>query len=268
MTSVLRPGVLTGKVALVTGGGTGIGRATAIALANAGAEVAIWGRREEPLIETAKLINHAGGRCIRIACDVRDEEQVTQALDQTVSELRDIDLLVNNAGGQFMAPAEEISVGGWRAVHRLSVESVWSVTHKVATRCMIPRHTGFIAFMAFSPRRGIPQMVHATAARAALENLAAGLAIDWSRYDIRAVTLAPGTILTDGLAQRYTQDAIDGWARSVPLGRLGKPEDVADLVTFLATPAGGYITGTTIVVDGGVDAWGNGPLPSEPGDAS
>lgn len=253
---MIRPDALAGKVALITGGGTGIGRATAVSLAAAGAEVAIWGRRPEPLAETAKLIEHAGGQCVTAVCDVREPEQVVAALES----LGDVDVLVNNAGGQFMAPAEEISVNGWRAVHRLSVESAWSVSHEVAVRSMIPRRTGLIVFMAFSPRRGIPNMVHATAARAALENLAAGLAIDWSRHGIRAVTIAPGTILTEGLQEQYPPEAIEGWTRSVPMGRLGTPAEVGELVAFLATPAGGYITGTTIVVDGGVDAWGNGPV--------
>ncbi|WP_232665292.1 SDR family oxidoreductase [Pseudonocardia sp. TRM90224] len=256
----MRHDALEGKVALVTGGGTGIGRAAALALAAAGADVAVWGRRPEPLTETAKLVEHAGGRCVALPCDVREPDEVRAALDTVVDRLGDVDVLVNNAGGQFMAPAEEISVNGWRAVHRLSVESAWSVSREVANRSMIPRGSGLIVFMAFSPRRGIPRMVHATAARAALENLAAGLAIDWSRYGIRAVTVAPGTILTEGLEEQYPPDAIDGWTRMVPLGRLGTPDEVAELVAFLATPAGSYITGTTIVVDGGVDAWGNGPI--------
>lgn len=175
-----------------------------------------------------------------------------------IDELGDVDVLVNNAGGQFMAPAEEITVNGWRAVHRLSVEAAWSVSREVATRCMIPRRGGLVVFLAFSPRRGIPRMVHATAARAALENLAAGLAIDWSRHGIRAVTVAPGTVLTEGLEQQYPPEAVEGWTRSVPLGRLGTPDEVGDLIAFLTTAP--YITGTTIVIDGGVDAWGNGPV--------
>lgn len=264
MTPVLRDDALAGKVALVTGGGSGIGRAIAQSLAAAGATVVIWGRRAEPLTETVKEIDHTGGRCEFATVDIREQDQVTAALDELLAGHGHLDVLVNNAGGQFMAPAEDISVNGWRAVHRLSVEATWSVTREVATRCMLPRGDGLIVFMAFSPRRGIRGMVHATAARAALENLAAGLAIEWAPRGIRSVTIAPGTILTEGLSEQYSAEAIEGWTRSVPLGRLGTPADVAELVAFLATPAGAYITGTTLVVDGGVDAWGNGPLPTTP----
>jgi NAD(P)-dependent dehydrogenase (short-subunit alcohol dehydrogenase family) len=120
---------------------------------------------------------------------------------------------------------------------------------------MIPRRGGLIVFLGFSPQRGIPDFAHACAARAAVANLASGLALEWSRYGIRSVCIAAGTILTEGLAQ-YGSAAIDRWTRSVPLGRLGAPEEIGALVAFLATPAARYITGTTIAVDGGADAWG------------
>jgi citronellol/citronellal dehydrogenase len=255
------PEALAGQVALVTGAGTGIGRATAVAMAAAGARVVLAGRRVGLLEETAALVNKAGGEALVVACDVRDPEQVTALVDQALAAYGRIDVLVNNAGGQFQAPAEEISVGGWRAVHRLSVEAVWSLTREVATRSMIPDRRGLIVFLAFSPRRGISGMVHATAARAAVENLACGLALEWSRYGIRSVAVAPGSILTEGLEQ-YSDQAIREWEQGVPLGRLGRPDDVADVITFLATPAARYITGTTVVVDGGADAWGAGrPVP-------
>ncbi|MPY82956.1 MAG: SDR family oxidoreductase [Actinophytocola sp.] len=256
--TALRADALAGQVIVVTGGGTGIGRATALACAAAGARIAVCGRRPEPLDEVAKRIAELGGECVTVACDVREPEAVTGLVDQVLDAYGRIDVLVNGAGGQFMAPAENISVNGWRAVHRLSVEAAWSVTREVATRSMIPNRSGLVVFMAFSPRRGIPGMVHATAARAAVENLAAGLALEWSQHRIRSVAVAPGTILTDGLREQYTPEAIEEWTRAVPLGRLGTPEEVAELVAFLATPAGGYITGTTVCVDGGVDAWGTG----------
>lgn len=261
MTGALRSDALEGKVVLVTGGGTGIGRATALACATAGADVAICGRRTEPLLDVAKEVAALGRRCVTVTVDVREADEVASLVDQVLEGLGRIDVLVNNAGGQFMAPAEEITVNGWRAVHRLSVESVWGLTREVATRALIPQGTGLVVFMAFSPRRGIPGMVHATAARAAVENLASGLALEWSRYGIRSVAVAPGTILTDGLEEQYSPADIARWAASVPLGRLGSPEEVGELVAFLATPAAGYITGTTIVVDGGNDAWGTGHLP-------
>jgi len=260
---VLRGDALAGRVVLVTGGGTGIGRATALACAQAGADVAICGRRPEPLDEVAKHVAGLGRECVAARCDVREPDQVARFVDDVLAGYGRVDVLVNGAGGQYMAPAEEISVNGWRAVHRLCVEAAWSVTREVATRTMIPNRSGLVVFVAFSPRRGIPGMVHATAARAAVENLAAGLALEWSRYGIRSIAVAAGTIGTEGLRAQYPQEAIDEWTRAVPLGRLGTPEDVGELVAFLATPAGGYVTGTTVVVDGGVDAWGAGrPVPT------
>ncbi|TWP54388.1 SDR family oxidoreductase [Lentzea tibetensis] len=256
----MRSDALDGQVVLVTGGGTGIGRATALACAHAGADVVVSGRRREPLDEVAALVAAAGRKCLTVAADVR--EDVTELVDQALGAFGRVDVLVNGAGGQFIAPAEDISVNGWRAVHRLAVEAAWNLTREVATRSMIPNRSGLVVFVAFSPRRGIPGMVHATSARAAVENLAAGLALEWSRYGIRSVAVAPGTILTDGLREQYPQEAIDGWAGAVPLGRLGTPDEVGELIAFLATAT--YVTGTTVVVDGGVDAWGTGhPAPPQ-----
>jgi citronellol/citronellal dehydrogenase len=261
-TSALRPDVHAGKVVLITGGGTGIGRATALDFAACGARVVVCGRRPEPLEEVRKAIDAAGGECLAFSADVRDEEQVVSVVERAIAEFGGIDVLVNNAGGQFAAPAEEITPKGWRAVHRLAVDAAWTVTREVAVRSMIPRGCGAVFFIAFSPRRGIPGMVHASAARAAVENLAAGLSLEWSRYGIRTICVAPGTIATEGLAGNYPAQDRERWAQAVPLGRLGRPEDVSGVISFLASPGGAYVTGTTVVVDGGADAWGTGhPVP-------
>src|ERR687895_2166498 len=253
--SPLRDDANAGRVAVVTGCGTGIGRATALELAATGARVVVCGRREEPLSAVRAEVEQLGGECLAVPADLREAEGVAQVVDSALERFGAVDVLVNNAGGQFTAPAEEISDNGWRAVQRASVDAVWSITRTVATRSMIPGGGGLIVFVGFSPLRGIPGFAHASAGRAAVANLASSLAIEWSRHGIRAVCVAPGTILTDALEQ-YGEDALAAWERAVPLGRLGRPEEVAGLIAFLASAGGAYVTGTTIVVDGGVDAWG------------
>jgi NAD(P)-dependent dehydrogenase (short-subunit alcohol dehydrogenase family) len=210
--SPLAPDANAGKVALVTGGGTGIGRATALELARTGAKVAVCGRRPEPL-EAVRA--ELGDDCLAIRTDVREPEQVGALVEQTLERFGRIDILVNNAGGQFLAPAEEISLKGWRAVHRLAVDAVWDLTRAVAERSMIPNESGVVVFIGFSPRRGMAEMAHAAAARAAIENLAGSLALEWSRHGIRTVCVALGNIATEGL-DGYGHPGGGGRADRVP----------------------------------------------------
>jgi citronellol/citronellal dehydrogenase len=261
--SPLAADALEGRVAIVTGGGTGIGAATARAIVAAGGRAAICGRRPEPLETTAREL---GDACLAQPCDIREPEQVTSFLDAVGDRFQKVDLLVNNAGGQFAARLEDTSPKGLRAVHRLNVDATWDVTTQVAHRWMIPRRGGFIAFLGFSPRRGIPSVVPSSMARSALETFAAGIALEWSRYGIRAVCVAPGLVQTEGLQQYGGAEVAEGFATQVPMRRAGTPEEVAATIAFLATDGGGYITGTTVTVDGGADAWGLGepPPPLEP----
>jgi citronellol/citronellal dehydrogenase len=247
--SPLAPDANAGKVALVTGGGSGIGRATAVELARTGAKVVVCGRRAEPLDAVQAEL---GDDCLAVPTDVREPEQVAALVDRALERFGRIDVLVNNAGGQFLAPAEEISLKGWRAVHRLAVDAVWDLTRTVAERSMIPNKDGVVVFIGFSPRRGMAEMAHAAAARAAIENLAGSLALEWSQHGIRAVCVALGNIATEGL-DGYGPERVAQWEHEVPLGRLGTPEEAAVLIAFLASPGGGYVTGTTVVMDGGLD---------------
>lgn len=262
--SPLAPDANEGLVALVTGGGTGLGRAIAREYARTGARVVIAGRRAEPLEEVASELMAAGAQVLSVSgTDVREPDHVASLVETVLDRFGTIDVLVNNAGGQFLAMPERISAKGWRAVHRLNVDAVWDLTRTVAERSMIPGGGGLVVFIGFSPRRGIPLMVHASAARAALENLASGLAIEWSRHRIRAVCVATGAIDTDAF-RAYGDDFVGEATRTAPLGRIASPEEVASVIAFLSTSGGAYITGTTIVVDGGNDAWGLGFPPPQP----
>jgi len=260
MQSYLVPDANAGSVALVTGGGTGIGRAIAEAFAASGASVALCGRRPEPLAEAQAAIEAAGGTCFTTLCDVREPDQVDAMMDAVGERYGRVDVVVNNAGGQFRADAETISLKGFRAVHRLAVDAVWDVTSKAANRFLIPQRSGVVLFIAFSPPVQVGY-AHATAARAAVQNLAAALSGEWSRYGIRTVALAVGQVMTDGAVEAYGEDLVRSWERSVPLGRLGRPEDIAQAAAFLASPAASWITGTTVAIDGGQSAWGTGGEP-------
>jgi citronellol/citronellal dehydrogenase len=252
-----------GAVAIVTGGGTGIGRATARELARTGAKVAICGRRAEPLEAVRAELAAAGQECIAVSADVREPEQVAAFLDAVGERFHAVDILVNNAGGQFAAPLESTPLKGLRAVHRLNIDATWDVTQRVAERWMIPQRWGFIAFLGFSPRRGIPSMTHSSMARSALETFAGGIAQEWSKYGIRAVCVAAGLIRTEGLEQYGGRSMIDEFAAHVPMKRPGSPEEVAATIAFLASAGGAYVTGSTVVVDGGSDAWGMGFAPPD-----
>ena len=249
--SPLRSDANAGRVALVTGGGTGLGRATALELARSGADVVLVGRRVELLERTRQEIEGAGAAALVAPADVRQPEDVERVVDAAIERFGHVDVLVNNAGGQFTAPAEEITPNGWAAVRRLNLDAPWYLTQQVGIRSMIPNRGGRIISVVLCPTRGIPGMVHSSAARSGTEAVARVLSVEWGRFDIGVVCVAPGWIATEGMKQ-YGDD-LDELAKFVPMGRMGTAEEVADTIAFLASPAASYITGQTIVIDGGIE---------------
>jgi citronellol/citronellal dehydrogenase len=251
---LFRPGLLDGQVAIVSGGGSGLGRASALELAALGARVIVCGRRREPLEETAAKAEE--GRCEAIPCDIREEEQVDALVDAVLERHGRIDVLVNNAGGQFLTPAEDITQKGFRTVIRLNVEGTWLMTHAVATRAMIPGgQGGKIVNVTLSPHHGLPGMAHSSAARAAVENLTRVLSIEWARFGIRLTALAAGHFATETLRTKYPKPVVEGVAGTVPLQRLGTEEEFAWLVAYLASPGGDYLSGAILTIDGARDNW-------------
>ena len=245
-------------MAIVTGGGSGLGRASALELAALGARVVVCGRRPEPLEQTAAAA--AGGRVDVVECDIREEAQVAALVDGALERHGRIDLLVNNAGGQYMTPAEDITPKGFRTVMRLNVEGTWLMTHAVATRAMMggpgrDPSGGKILNVTLSPHHGLPGMAHSSAARAAVENLTRVLSIEWARFGIRLTALAAGHFATETLRTKYPKPVVEGVAGTVPLGRLGTEEEFAWLVAYLATPAGDYLSGAVLTIDGARDNW-------------
>jgi citronellol/citronellal dehydrogenase len=250
---LFQPGLLDGQVALLSGGGSGLGRASALELAALGARVVVCGRRLEPLEQTAAAAD--GGRCEAIACDIREEDQVDALVDEVLARHGRIDLLVNNAGGQFLTPAEDITPKGFRTVIRLNVEGTWLMTHAVATKAMMAGGGGKIINVTLSPHHGLPGMAHSSAARAAVENLTRVLSIEWARFGIRLTALAAGHFATETLMTKYPTPVVEGVAGTVPLQRLGTEEEFAWLVAYLASPAGDYFSGAILTIDGARDNW-------------
>ena len=250
---VFREGLLDDQVAVVSGGGSGLGRAIALELAALGSRVVVCGRRPEPLAQTAAL--GPKGRIEPFACDIREEDEVDGLVDQVLDRFGRVDLLVNNAGGQFLSPAEDITPKGFRTVIRLNVEGTWLMTHAVATRAMIPAQGGKVISVTISPHNGLPGMAHSSAARAAVENLMRVLATEWSRFGIRCNAIAAGQFATDTLLTKYPQPIVDAAAGTIPLGRLGEPDELAWLVAYLASPAGDFVSGAVLTVDGARDNW-------------
>jgi len=239
-----------------------MGRAMALEFSRLGAAVVVAGRRAEPLAETAALIEGAGGTALAEPTDVRDPEQVDALIDAAVDTFGRIDCLVNNAGGQFTAAAEDISPGGWRAVRRLNLDAPWFLTQAVAKRWMIA-NGGRVISVVLCPERGIAGMAHSSAARAGMGALTRTLAMEWGRHGIALNCVAPGWIDTEGV-RGYGLD-LDDVAAQVPMKRLGSAAEVGDLIAYLASPAAGYITGQTIAIDGGVDLTSSGWEPPQPG---
>jgi len=255
---IFQAGLLDGQVALVSGGGSGLGRAAALELASLGAQVVVCGRREEPLEETARLAE--GGRVEARTCDIREEDQVEALVEGVLERHGGVDLLVNNAGGQYLSPAEDITPKGFRTVIRLNVEGTWLMTHAVATRAMMGAREGRpsggkIVNVTLSPHHGLPGMAHSSAARAAVENLTRVLSIEWARFGIRLTAVAPGPMATETLRTKYPKPVVEGVAGTVPLGRLGTEEEFAWLVAYLASPAGDYFSGAVLTLDGARDNW-------------
>ena len=169
-----------------------------------------------------------------MAADIRDEEAVAGLVAGLLERHGRLDLLVNNAGGQFLAPAETISAKGFRTVTELNVQGTWNMTHAAATKAFIPQDGGKVVSVTLSPHNGMPGMVHSGAARAAVENMMRTLSVEWSRYGIRLCAIAPGQFDTEVFRTKYPPVVVETVPKTIPLGRLGRPEEMAWLIAYLA----------------------------------
>jgi citronellol/citronellal dehydrogenase len=252
---IFAPGLLEGQVCVVSGAGTGLGKAAAFELTGLGATVIGCGRRSEPLEAMVGEVSRRGGKAEFEALDIRDEEAVDGLMAGIVERHGRIDVLVNNAGGQFLSPAEAITPKGFRTVIELNVQGTWQMTHAAATKAFIPQGTGKVISITVSPHMGFPGMVHTGAARAAVENMTRTLSVEWARHGTRLVAVAIGQFDTETLRTKYPKAIVDNVARTVPLGRLGTEGEMAWLVAYLASPAGDFFSGCVLTLDGARDNW-------------
>jgi citronellol/citronellal dehydrogenase len=254
--NVFAPGLLDGTVALVTGGGTGLGRAAARELVACGATVLICGRREEVLVAAAAELG-----CAWVTGDVREPGDAERIVRTCLERFGRLDVLVNNAGGQYFVPAEGITAKGWRAVTRLNVGGTELMTRTAATLAFGPAGGGTVVNITFSPHHGMPGMTHSSAARAAVEGYTRALAREWAPHGIAVVAIAAGHYDTESL-RKYPGEMWRTLGETVPLGRLGRPEEHAWLVALAASPLASALSGSVITLDGARDNW-FGPWPPD-----
>lgn len=248
---MLRSDTFKDKVVLVTGGRSGIGFQIAKDFLQLGAKVVICSRKKEPLKEAADQLAAFGELSYKV-CDIRKTEEI-QSLAQMIKEKYSrLDVLVNNAGGQFPALAEYINDKGWNAVINNNLNGTFFMTREMANTFFIPQKEGVITNIIADVFRGFPGMAHTGAARAGVENVTKTLAQEWSDFNIRINCVAPGIIESSGLDNypKQIQDMFEEAKKAIPLKRFGKVEDVSNAVTFLSSPMAAYITGVSLYVDG------------------
>jgi citronellol/citronellal dehydrogenase len=256
MASIFRKGLFDGHVAVVTGGGSGIGLAIAHTLGELGAKIAICGRKPERLAAAKAELEARKIPVFASLCDIREVEQIATFVDGVEHALGPATVLVNNAGGQFVTTAEAVTPRGWEAVIKNNLNGTFFVTQAVAAKCMIPRKRGRIVNIVANMARGFPGMIHTGAARAGVENMTKTLAVEWAQHNVQVNAVAPGIIRSSGIDQ-YPHGVVEMARQRTPMKRLGTCEEVAELCAYLACDEASFVTGECWYIDGGAHLWGD-----------
>jgi len=248
---IFTDGILNGRVAFVTGGGTGITGGVARALAEAGAAVALLSRKMDHLQPAADAINQNGGRAIAVAADVRQPEEIEKAVAQTIEQFGKIDIVVNGAAGNFLCAAEELSPNGFGTVVDIDLKGTFNVCR--ATFAPLKQQPGQILIISASLHYVVtPMQLHVSAAKAGVDALTRNLAVEWGRYGIRVNAIAPGPIEdTEGMKRLVPEPVKERLRKGIPLGRFGRIADIERAAVFVCSDAASFINGMVLVVDGG-----------------
>jgi len=247
-------GLLKDKTIVITGGGTGLGKSMATRFAELGANLVITSRRQDVIDNTAEELRQYGGKVLAITCDVRDPEQVQSMVDQTVSELGSIDILLNNAAGNFISPTEDLSPNGFKTVVDIVLNGTFNCT-QAAGKVMRENDGGVILNIVTTYAwTGSGYVVPSACAKAGVLAMTRSLAVEWAKYGIRTVAIAPGPFPTKGAWSRLAPPGLGiqkKMINRVPLKRVGEHEELANLASYLVSDQAGYINGEVVTIDGG-----------------
>lgn len=251
--SALQPGAYEGSTVLVTGGGSGLGRAIAAEFARLGADLMLVSRNAERLKAAQEELSAIGGRVCAAVCDIREPDRIAAVFDAAEAALGQPDVLVNNAAANFPVPAEELSANGWRAVVDITLTGTWFMTREFGRRHLATGMPGSVINVGASYAwTGGPGFVHSAAAKAGVKNLVETLAVEWGPYGIQVNGLVPGLVPHDDMTAeiRGGLDRADGKDGRQPALRVGQPREIGWAATFLASPYARFVSGHTLVVDG------------------
>lgn len=253
--TVYKEGLFEGQVVLVSGGGSGLGKATAVLFSRLGAHVAICGRNADKLSATADMFKQAGLSLETHVLNIRDAEAVGALIDRLWRTHGKLNVLVNNAGGQFPQNALDFTVKGWNAVIDTNLNGTWYMTQAAARRWVADKQPGNVVNVVADIWRGVPQMAHTTAARAGVIYMAKTVAVEWAPFNIRVNCVAPGCHESSAF-ERYTPEGRASFRQSNPMMRAGDEWDVAEAIVYMAAPSAKFVTGEVLTVDGGQQCWG------------